>query len=98
MREFLREVWEVQKTEWRKNIALMKTRVFWIVNVVWFAAGVYFVRLLPEGAFKDSGLNRLLNDLVFLVIFLPIYFTAVLSLSGYINQAIDSFNKWKNGR
>jgi len=98
MREFLREAWEIQKTEWRKSVALMKTRVFWIVNMVWFAAGVYFVWLLPEGAFKEPSLNRLLNDLVFVVIFIPIYFTAVLSLSSSLNRAIDSFNKWKDGR
>ena len=87
----------VRKAEWRKNVATMKTRGFWIVNVIWFAAGGIFFQLLPQRK-PTTWLNGSLNDLLFILIVLPFYFSAVLTWSSELDKFIDKWIQRKNGK
>ena len=76
----------------------MKTRGFWIVNVVWFVAGGFFFQLLPQREQTEDQLNYLLNQVLLFVTVLPIYFSEVLTLSNLINRALGRLISWINGK
>lgn len=98
MKELLRDIWEAKKIEWRKDIAIMKTRGFWCVQVMWFVAGGIFFRLLPPKQPEAELVNYLLNQLLIIVIMLPVYFTIVLSWSGTLNRLIAKYKARINSK
>ena len=98
MKKYIQRSWQWAKDEWRSNVATMKTRGFWIVNVVWFAAGGLFFRLLPQRDPSEDQLNYLLNQVLIIVAILPIYFAEVLTLSNWSNRALSWLINWMNGK
>lgn len=84
------------KEEWRRNVATMKTRGFWIVNAVWFAAGGLFFQLLPQRDPAEDQLNYLLNQVLLIVTILPIYFSEILTLTNLLNRIINRITSWMN--
>lgn len=95
MKKLFTEIWKKEILTWRHTAALMKTRGFWCVQVVWFVAGGFFFRLLPTKPPEVSWLNYGLNVVLICVILLPIYFSVVTSWSAGIDRWIDRIRKLK---
>lgn len=81
--------------EWRRNAAIMKTRGFWSVQVMWFVAGGIFLRLLPARPPDEPWLDYMLEVALISAIILPVYFSEVLTLSRWLNRLIDKLRKQK---
>lgn len=98
MRKKLRDIWEAFEIRRRRKLAIMNTRGFWVVNVVWFVAGFWFSQLLPARDPIGDYMEYALNIAVIIVFFLPIYWCEILSLSAYFNRQLDRYKIWKHGK
>lgn len=94
-RNRLNDIWTWYRQEWRRNAAIIKTRGFWCVQVVWFVAGGLFFRLLPARLPNEPWLNYSLNVALICVIVLPIYFSELLTWSKVINRLAAKIRKQK---
>lgn len=92
-RKTLNGIWKWKQDEWRKNVAIMKTRGFWCVQALWFAAGGLFLWILPSKPPDAEWTNYLLNQALICAIMLPIYFSEILSWSEWINRKTDKTRK-----
>lgn len=69
---------------------VIKTRGFWVVNVVWFVSGGIFFSTLPHPKETGDWLNDLLAQTLIIIILAPIYWTLVQDFSESLNRFIDT--------
>ncbi|SDE19544.1 hypothetical protein SAMN04487996_1045 [Dyadobacter soli] len=94
-RKTLNDIWQGFRQEWRRNAAIMKTRGFWSVQLVWFVAGGIFFRLLPARQQGESWLHYALSVALICAIVLPIYFCELLTWSKWVERLLNKFRKQK---
>jgi cell division protein FtsW (lipid II flippase) len=95
VRNIIKNIWKWNSKEWRRNAAIMKTRGFWLVQVLWFVAGGFFFRLLPGRAPDQTWTHYILSIALIFAIVLPIYFSELLTWSKAINWIIERSRKQK---
>jgi len=67
----------------------IRTRGFWTSQVVFFLAGLYFTRLIPQQPTEGLWLSVMLQRVLIVCILLPIYFSSVLEIGTWIDKLFD---------
>ena len=67
----------------------IRTRGFWTSQFIWFLAGLYFTRLIPQQPTEGPWLSVLLQRALIVCILLPIYFSGVLTMADLIDKLIN---------